>query len=263
MPYIEQAVASVLADLPEDSELVIRDNMSTDGTAAWLATINDKRVRVVTADVSTTAGENWSRVCELATGDFVKLLPADDYLTPGALRRQLAVLIANPDVVMVASRRDVISDTGRRVVKGHGLSGLRGNHTGTRASHRAMTSGYNPFGEPASVMFRRDALLASLPFTEEFPYLTDLDMYVKVLTHGSFYGLDSVDAVFRLSSAGWSQKLGNSQYREFRGWLSHRVSTSSESFSQMDLALAETRILLRFMVRRTVNAIAPLTHRKH
>ena len=41
MPYLPDAIGSALADLPDEAELIVRDNGSTDGTAEWLAHLRD------------------------------------------------------------------------------------------------------------------------------------------------------------------------------------------------------------------------------
>jgi len=46
MPYIPQAVESVLSQSETDWELIISDNGSTDGTRDYLRTLTDPRIRV-------------------------------------------------------------------------------------------------------------------------------------------------------------------------------------------------------------------------
>src|SRR5438552_2440751 len=89
MPYLPQAVDSALADLPEDGEIVIRNNLSTDGTREWLDTLDDPRIRVLDSDTDDPPWANFSKVCQEARGEWVKFLCADDYLLPGGLTRLL------------------------------------------------------------------------------------------------------------------------------------------------------------------------------
>ena len=70
MPYLPDAIGSALAELPDDAELIVRDNRSTDGTAEWLATLRDPRVRVITVMRISRAGENWTAVAREATGEY-------------------------------------------------------------------------------------------------------------------------------------------------------------------------------------------------
>jgi glycosyltransferase involved in cell wall biosynthesis len=255
MPYLPQAIESAL-QTDADVEVVILENFSTDGTNDWLATVDDSRVRVVHAPEPSSAGGNWSNVCRLARGTYVKLLCADDFVLPGGLDRQLAVLRAEPETVMVASPRRVVSDSGKTLLRSLGMRGLRGHRKGNDAARRSVLGGSNPFGEPSSVMFRTSALLASLPFTERFPYMTDLDMYVKVLGHGGFTGLTSTDAAFRVNSTSWSADIGRQQLDQHLDWLESVVSNVTPPVSRGAAARAARRIRLRFLARRVFTAVS-------
>ena len=197
MPYIKAAIESALIELPEDGELIVRDNGSTDGTAEWLRTASDPRIRAVYGAETIPVEDNWNAVLHEARGTYVKLLCADDLLEPGALRRQLNAIQLN-DAVLVASRRKVIGANGRTVINAHGLGGnLYGPMPGIQALKRSLLRGTNSFGEPASVLFRRDAALEAGGFRIAYPYVIDIDFYSRILSRGDFVGLKSVDADFR------------------------------------------------------------------
>lgn len=255
MPYLPDAIGSALAELPDDAELIVRDNRSTDGTAEWLATLQDPRVRVITGTEDLTAGENWTAVAQEATGEFVKLLCADDFVTPGGVGRQLAAA-RESGAVMVASRRRVVDGDDRVVMASHGLGGLIGVRGGQDALAHSVSSGTNAFGEPSAVLIRRDALVASLPFTRDFPYLTDLDLYARVLARGTFVGLPTVDAGFRISATSWSSSVGNAQLREFQSWVDTRITDGGLRLTKAQRAKARIMIPGKFVARRIVNELS-------
>lgn len=66
------------------------------------------------------------------------------------------------------------------MLRGRGL-GMRGEVTGTEAIRRTVLAGTNIFGEPASVLFRRAALIDVGGWDGRFPYLIDLATYCAVL----------------------------------------------------------------------------------
>jgi glycosyltransferase involved in cell wall biosynthesis len=258
MPYLPQAVDSALADLPDDGELVIRNNQSTDGTREWLDTLTDPRIRVLDAEDDDPAPVNFTKVCEAAEGEWVKFLCADDYLLPGGLTRLLDVA-EKSDAVLVASRRRVVSANGRTVLKAHGLTGLIGEFDGREAVSRSVATGTNAIGE--SNLMRREALRASLPFTSEYPYLMDFDLYAKVLTHGRFVGIPSVDSVYRLSANSQSLLTGRAQLTQFTSWVTHARESGLLRMSRGQYVKARIMIPLKFGARLALGVAGGLTGR--
>jgi glycosyltransferase involved in cell wall biosynthesis len=256
MPYLPQAVESALADLPHDGELVIRNNQSTDGTREWLATLTDRRIRVIESDSDDAAWTNFTKVCLAAEGQWVKFLCADDYLLPGGLTRLLDVA-AHSEAVLVASRRRVVSPSGRTVIRAHGLTGLIGEFEGRDAVSKSVASGTNAIGE--SNLMQRDALRASLPFSSEHPYLMDFDLYAKILTHGKFVGIPSVDSAYRLSANSMSVLTGRDQLRQFNSWVAQSRANGLLRLSRRQALKARITIPLKFGARLALAAGAGLT----
>jgi len=250
--WIRLAVESVLNNTFTDLELVIRDDGSSDGTRDYLASLTDPRVRYVVADSNGGPWMNWTEVSRLARGTFVKVLCQDDLVFPDCLERQVSALSADPSVSMVASRHRVINASGSVIMRSHGLDGLVGKMSGETALFRSITSGANQFGEPASVTFRTKVLQASLPFDPKYPYLTDLDMYRKVLIGHNFVGFPNVDAAFRVSTVSWSKRLEKTQSSEFIAWIDTYFGSPFSGLSNVERAQAKIMVRLRTFARRIV-----------
>src|SRR5204863_4119657 len=157
------------------------------------------------------ATANWNRVVELARGHFVKVLCGDDVLTPSCLAEQVGAFEHHPEVVLVAGRRDILAEDGRRLIAGRGLSRLRGVVPGPEAVRATVRSGTNTFGEPAAVLLRADVVPACGPFSSERPYVIDLDYWCRALRLGALFALDSTVAAFRVSLSSWSVELTRHQ----------------------------------------------------
>jgi len=85
--YTQQCVASLrAAGVPSDAILVI-DNASTDGTAAWLAQTAD--ARSLHNPVNLGCGGAWAQGCFLANGEWVVLLNNDVIAGPNAIDAML------------------------------------------------------------------------------------------------------------------------------------------------------------------------------
>ena len=154
---------------------------------------------------------------------------------------------------MVASRRRVVDGDDRVVIESHGLGGLVGVPGGRDALAHSVSSGTNAFGEPSAVLMRRDALRRIPSLHAGFPYLTDLDLYARVLAQGRFVGLPTVDAGFRISATSWSSSVGNAQLREFQSWVDTRIADGGLQLTQAQRAKARMMIPGKFVARRLVN----------
>jgi len=96
--FIEQAVASVLAQTSRDWECIVVDDGSTDDTADRASRSRDERVSVIRQD---NAGVSAARNLGLreAQGEYIIFLDADDSLHSTALERLTAELDRSKDAV--------------------------------------------------------------------------------------------------------------------------------------------------------------------
>jgi GT2 family glycosyltransferase len=101
---LPRALESVLAQTHADLELLVSDNASTDGTPNVCAAFaeRDERVRVLRQrhDVGLTG--NFNRLLSEAAGELVMVLADDDWLEPTYVEHCLAVLDANPALVLAS-----------------------------------------------------------------------------------------------------------------------------------------------------------------
>ena len=198
--YLQATIDSILTQSYRDFELVIVDNNSTDGTREILDAITDDRVRIVRNPETIPAIDNFNCAVRHTRGELVKLVCADDLLTPDCLGRQVAVLVDAPDVALVAAKTDFVDDGGELIVGARGLRGLQGRHSADATVRRLVHNGGNPIGAPVAVMFRRSHFDRSGGFRSEQPFLADLDLWVRLLHHGDFVGQPDTLGSFRVRS---------------------------------------------------------------
>lgn len=219
VPYLEHALSSVAEQTYRNVEVVIVDGGSDTETLEYLKSISGSVARVEYLERGTPVQKTWTRACELATGEFIKLLCQDDVLYPHALETQVESLIRWPETGLVFSRRDIIDAQGHIVARGRG-----GAPGGTRelTTREALEYGYlagaNVYGEPLAVMFRAVSLRKCLPWDASIPYLIDMSTYACVMRNGPVGYEDAVVGAFRVSSQSWSTRLSGEQTRQFREW---------------------------------------------
>lgn len=232
MPYIAETIESLRRQTHKADEIVVVDNCSTDGTSEYLDKQAD--IRVIHQPQSVSAPQNWTAAARSATGDYTKVLCADDILLPNCLEWQREILDTNPDCAMTAARRQVIGPDSSVLVKAIGLSSLQGVVSGDRALRRGISRGTNLFGEVAAVMFRTNVLQAQLPWPDDAGYATDLAMYAKVLQQSNVYLDRRVLAQFRVVESSWSFQIRSSQARDVI--RTYREIASKQNLSVSPLA---------------------------
>lgn len=254
MPHLPETLASVLTQTRIPDEIIIVENGSSDGTAAWLAENAPSWVRVIVQPAMVSAAANFTSAVQSATGDFVKLLCADDVLEPTAIDLQSSSLERHPRAVLVASQRTIVDNTGATVFRNRGLGSLRGEVGGRDVIRACALRGQNLLGEPCAVMFRRAAIDRHLPWDDSLPYAIDLDMYTRVLADGSAVVIRESLARFRTSTGSWSAQLSGVQRQQFEGWRDRAVTAGL-------LELRPSELLRSRLMARVQNGLRQAAYR--
>jgi glycosyltransferase involved in cell wall biosynthesis len=110
-------VDSLLAQTFSDFEFVIADNCSTDGTEAICRdyVARDPRVRYFRNERNIGGPANFRRSFELCTGEYHKWSTADDYWAPTMIEKGVALLDANPELVLAFPRTKVVDAEGHLI----------------------------------------------------------------------------------------------------------------------------------------------------
>ncbi len=103
MPYLPEAVDSILGQTHKEFEFLIINDGSNDGSAEYLATIKDKRVKVLHQE-NKGLGATLNRIIELCQTKYIARMDADDIALPERLERQLAFMEAHPEVLMLGTQ---------------------------------------------------------------------------------------------------------------------------------------------------------------
>lgn len=218
MAYLEETVASVLAQTYPNIELVLVDGGSTDGSKEWVESFSGKAIKDYLPSGS-GAAKTWTRTCELATGKFVKLLCQDDVIYPHAIRDQVSDFEKYPAAKIAFAQRNIIGPSGQVLSRSRGCQGMpAGLVDGKKALLAGYRAGTNIFGEPEAVLFDRQALQSALPWDDQYPFLLDMFFYSKILRNSPAVVRREPIGAFRISSSSWSTRLVGEQRRQFRAW---------------------------------------------
>lgn len=80
--YLPYAIDSVLSQTSQDFELIVSDNHSTDGTAAYLDGLDDPRLVKLRPPTALPMTSHFEYIVEHARGDWVTIIGDDDALMP-------------------------------------------------------------------------------------------------------------------------------------------------------------------------------------
>ena len=197
--FLKDSVESVLSQTFADFELIIVDNCSTDATRELVAryVAADPRVSYFCNEINVGPRENLNRCLEHASGEYVKILCADDLLEPTCLEESLRALEEGQNSVLAASAR-LLVDEQLRPLRVAGYSDRNALVAGRDMIGYSLFNG-NYIGEPSAVLFRRDA--AERGFDTSYSLLIDLEMWLHLLEKGNLAYIGTPLCRFRYHGA--------------------------------------------------------------
>ena len=202
MPFLPEAIGSLLNQTLADIEVLVIDDGSTDVTGDWLRRCQDSRVKVVTLPhAGIVAALNAG--LDLAKGVFVARMDADDRCHPERLARQVDSLLKRPELGLIATTArywadDAVGEGFRHFVHWN-------NQLLDPLAIYLRRFVESPLIHP-TVMFRKDLVARFGGYRDgEFP--EDYELWLRWLSHGvrmaklDWPGLDWRERPARLSRA--------------------------------------------------------------
>ena len=164
LPYLDEAVESILGQSYSDFEFVILDDASTDGSTErlrhWAA--KDARIRLIRVDKNLGPALSSDRVAREAKAPIVARMDADDISHPDRLNAQVELLGADPQIGLVGSLADTIDRTSRKI---RGPEGWR----------LTRQSWFVPFAH-GTITYRREIFEKIGGYRQECEYWEDQDL---------------------------------------------------------------------------------------
>ncbi|GAB7543294.1 glycosyltransferase family 2 protein [Cupriavidus sp. 8B] len=112
--YVEQAIASVLAQSYPNVELIVIDDGSKDGSVKLLTELAARHGFRFVSQSNRGVCRTFNRaIREFSTGEYVALLASDDYWQAEKLAKQMALLAASPAAEFCFTQAQEFADDGR------------------------------------------------------------------------------------------------------------------------------------------------------
>ena len=208
--YVGQAIESILSQTFTSFEFLIFNDGSTDNSFERISSFKDDRIKIFHYDSNEGHLVHLNRGLNIAVGEFIARMDADDISLPERLEKQVDVLKRNPEIGICGSWIKSFGD----------------NNQITRFPQfddeiKINLLSHNSFAHPA-VMVRKSVLEQNkIRYSQEFSTSQDYKMWVDLVPFTRFYNIPQVLLKYRVTKAQISRKYNHLQ-REFskRIWLS-------------------------------------------
>jgi len=231
--FLDEAITSVLNQTFTDFELVIVDNCSTDHSKEVISKyLVDKRVRYYVNETNIGHVRNFNKCLELADGEYLKFLCADDKFHPQLLEKFVAAMEQNPSILLVSS-----------VPAAFGLMSkvweppFTGYIKGTKVIQEILKN-YNYLGHPTNVMIKRAGLKVG-NFKLEYKWLNDWELWLRILSIGDCYIIPEKLAFTRFHQ----DQITKSNEKSFSNYFeTYNLVKSIKRDNELNLDFAEFNI---------------------
>ncbi len=197
--YIAKAIDSVLSQTFGDFELLIVDDGSTDDTARIIGAFRDSRIRMVRNERRLKLSGALNRGLDLARGQYIARMDADDICLPKRLAIQAAFMDRHPEIGICGAHTQIFgmkkweihrAPVGRENVRAHLLFD-------------------NPFVHPAVMLRRAFFDQHGLRYNGDYYPTEDYELWSRAL---QFFAGDNIDRVllrYRLHPASMTRSDWN------------------------------------------------------
>ncbi|MCB0333536.1 MAG: glycosyltransferase [Bdellovibrionales bacterium] len=179
--YIQRAVHSVLSQDFENFELLLIDDGSTDGSVDSISSLEDCRIRIIRQEhKGASAARN--KGIEESLADYVAFLDADDEWKSSHLENISNLIESYPDVLLFSTNYEL--QLSKTSIVPSNLPFLE--ETGLVSDFFYWTAFGDCPANASSSCLHKDCFRRAGVFPDDSPYAEDLDMWIRVASHGYF-----------------------------------------------------------------------------
>lgn len=203
--FLEESLDSVLKQTFRDFEVLVIDDASTDDSVGIARGFRDPRVCVIRHDQNMRVPETLNHGLELARGEFIARMDADDICAPRRFELQVDLLDLHPEIGICGGWVRLFG----------GAANLTRKYPVSPDAVEAFRHFNCPFGHP-TVMLRRGLLEANeLRYDPKAAAVEDFELWTRLLKSTRGANLPEVLLEYRLHKASvtsrdWTVMDGNS-----------------------------------------------------
>jgi glycosyltransferase involved in cell wall biosynthesis len=187
---IKETIESVQKQTFTNFEIIVIDDGSQDGTIELVKNLVklEPRLKIFCYENAGVAVAR-NRGIQLAQGEFISLLDADDLWTPDKLELQLKALKNNPEAGVAYSWTNPVDEQGKLL-----FLGTRPVWEGNVYKELLQT---NFLSNGSNILVRREAIESINGFPTDFPVASDWDFYLKLAFKWSFVVVPQYQILYR------------------------------------------------------------------
>jgi len=185
--FLREAVDSILKQSFSDFEFLIIDDGSTDGSQSLIHSYHDSRIRFDQNEKNIGVAKTLNRGLDLARGEYIARMDADDISLPRRLEKQIHFMDKNPEIGVSGTWIRLFGDQPRVVARcPNGASIIKAYMLFDNAL-------YHP-----TVIMRRDMIKKyNLRYDSHFNRTEDYDLWLRASNHFSLGNLPEALVMMR------------------------------------------------------------------
>ena len=208
--YLKECFDSVLAQSYKNVEIIVVDDGSTDDTVSIIEEYIKRDQRIIFSKNLSNLGlvANWNKCLDLAKGEWIKFVFQDDIIEDDCLIVMHKAAFGNS--IAVCDRNFLFDDSISESIKTYytkkllTLKKLVGSSRVIVLNNKQVSEfasnniALNFIGEPTAVLFKKDVILDSGVFNEDFSQICDLEYWLRISTAKGLVYIPETLASFRV-----------------------------------------------------------------
>lgn len=229
--FLEVCLDSAIHQSYHNIEIIISDDCSSDATLNIVTKYmeNDSRVKLHKNEKNLGLVGNWNKCIELSSGEWIKYLFQDDYLSLDCIEKMTNAISEN-DKIITSGRRLLLDETLGEAAKNYSINEtLTFPKLGIISTKPVFISAkkiadftvknicINFVGEPTVIMFKKDVIHKLGYFSTELIQICDLEYFLRIATNYGIKYIPEPLTYYRshtgsTSSANWSKRYFSMMY---------------------------------------------------
>jgi glycosyltransferase involved in cell wall biosynthesis len=249
--YISQAISNFISQNCSETELVIVDGGSTDGTVEAIKEYSDQFPQLRWISEKDSGQSNaMNKGIRLSKGEYISFLNVDDYYSEGTFHRIFDILKSSPKIDFLVGNCNVWDEHG----------GLIFVNKPSKTEKWHLMSGYHFPVNPTAYFYRKSIHQHVGFYNEDNHYNMDLEFLIQARMHYKFYYVPEIWGNFRmLPNTKTVSEIASHLLEQRKRDLLHHYFKKSNSYLQLRIVLYKCYKVnfpkISFQFRRIVDKI--------